>query len=55
VGARPASVKPLYNESGFRTGEFEVKFLSLEDVQKAVAKNNAYLRNKYVKLSFKQN
>lgn len=44
VGARAISVQPVYNESGFRTGEFDVQFLSPEEVQKAVSKNAAYLR-----------
>lgn len=37
------SIKPIYNESGFRTGEFDVIFLSHNDVMRAMAKNNAYL------------
>lgn len=44
MGARPVSVQPVYDENGIRTGQFDVMFLSMEDVQKAVVKNNAFLR-----------
>lgn len=51
IGANPISVKPIYNESGIRTGEFDVQFLTKEDAIIAMVKNNAYLGNRFVELS----
>ncbi|KAF8770954.1 RNA-binding protein sym-2-like [Argiope bruennichi] len=54
VGSFPVSVKALYNESGIRTGEFEVQFLSHNDAVRAMTKNNTYLRNNFVELSLQK-
>jgi len=54
VGVIPISVKPFYNESGVRSGEFEVHFLTKEDAFRAMVKNNAYIGKKYVELSLQQ-
>ncbi|KFM83055.1 Heterogeneous nuclear ribonucleoprotein F, partial [Stegodyphus mimosarum] len=53
VGIQPVSVKPIYNESGIRTGEFDVQFLTREDAVRALVKNHAYLGKKFVEISLK--
>ncbi|XP_035220948.1 G-rich sequence factor 1-like [Stegodyphus dumicola] len=53
VGIQPVSVKPIYNESGIRTGEFDVVFQTHEDAVRALVKNHAYLGKKFVEISLK--
>ncbi|GFQ83915.1 hypothetical protein TNCT_140051, partial [Trichonephila clavata] len=54
IGVSPISVKPYYNESGLRTGEFDVHFLTHNDAVRAMAKNNTCLRNKFVELTLQK-
>ncbi|GFT14777.1 histone acetyltransferase [Nephila pilipes] len=54
VGVSPVSIKPYYNESGLRTGEFDVHFLSHKDAVRAMSKNNTCLRNKFVELTLQR-
>ncbi|XP_015929484.1 G-rich sequence factor 1 [Parasteatoda tepidariorum] len=54
IGLAPISVKPMYDESGIRTGEFHIQFLTKEDAFRAMLKNNTYVGKKFVELSLGQ-
>lgn len=54
VGVSPLSIEPCYTESGLRTGEFDVHFLTHNDAVRAMTKNNTCLRNKFVELTLQK-
>ncbi|GIY04993.1 uncharacterized protein CEXT_64111 [Caerostris extrusa] len=54
VGASAVSTKALYNESGIRSGEFEVQFSTYNEALRAMIKNNTYLRSNLVELSLQK-